>query len=324
MRVHLVPCGDKTARSNYVDTIEKRVASQRIRTHSTKSGLFSSLANDEYACWGVTNGKRDVNLNKWRNMNVGDICLMYREKRFFSAGKIILPFKDERLAKYLWSTKDDGSTWENMFLIDELKEISIPITNFSRLLSYKPNFVVQSYMVFPEDTSQKIIEEFDLIDWNTPFFTAGCKTQQDRKQRIQEQLSKLDQTDTKSNVSKRRIEQQMLREFHLGRLETQCSLCHQVLPNELIVAGHIWERHKIQDDQIRKDPDIVMPVCKLGCDELFEKGFIVVDQTGQIVTTDKLSKSHALRNFSKLYDGKKWLHHNVKTRRFFEERYKEI
>ena len=130
MRVHLVPCGDKTARSNYVDTIENR-RFQRIRAHSTNSGL--PVANDEYACWGVTNGKRDVNLNQWQKMSIGDICLMYREKRFFSAGKIILPFKDQRLAKHLWSTKDD-STWENMFLID-LKEVSIPIANFNRLMS---------------------------------------------------------------------------------------------------------------------------------------------------------------------------------------------
>ena len=119
-----------------ITSIPSRTVSLLIRTHSTNSGLFYSLANDEYACWGVT-----VNLNQWRNMNVGDICLMYREKRFFSAGKIILPFKDEQLAKHLWSTKDDGSTWENMFLID-LKEVSIPIANFNRLMSYKPNFVV--------------------------------------------------------------------------------------------------------------------------------------------------------------------------------------
>ena len=42
-RVEIRPLG------NYVNTIENRVASQRIRTHSTNSGLFSSLANDEYA-----------------------------------------------------------------------------------------------------------------------------------------------------------------------------------------------------------------------------------------------------------------------------------
>ena len=35
--------------------------------------------------WGVTNGKRNINYNKWLGMNAGDICLMYRDKTFFIA-----------------------------------------------------------------------------------------------------------------------------------------------------------------------------------------------------------------------------------------------
>ena len=86
---------------------------------------------------------------------------MYRDKEFFSAGKIILSFKDEQLAKHLWRTKDNGSTWENMFLIDELKQMRLPIQNFSKFMDYKPKFVVQRYMVFPEDISETIVEKYD-------------------------------------------------------------------------------------------------------------------------------------------------------------------
>ena len=89
----------------------------------------------------------------------------------------------------------------------------------------------------------------------------------------------------------------------------------------MVVAGHIWERHKIKDEEIRKDPDVVMPVCKLGCDELFEKGFIVVDETGNIVPDSKNISSEPLVQFAKQYDGKKCLHFNEKTKKFFNERY---
>lgn len=321
MRLHLVPCGDKFAREHYVDTIEKLVPKQTIVNFSDNQEIQSSLQDDYYACWGVTNGKRNVNFNQWMKMNKGDICMMYRDKSFFSAGKIISNFKNKKLAEHLWKTKDDGETWENMFLIDEVKKINIPVKSLIKLMGYKDGFVVQRYMSYEEDISELIVEELNLIDWNSPFYTSDCTTDEEKKKRIQEALQKLDKTDSKSYTTKKRKEQQLLREFHLGKKETTCSLCHNTYPNELVVAGHIWERNKIKDEEIRKDPDIVMPVCKLGCDELFEKGFIVVNDEGSIVPVSRYIDSEPLIQFVKQYTNKKCLHFNEKTKKFFNERY---
>tara|TARA_B100001057_G_C22678795_1_gene882900 strand:+ start:31 stop:1011 length:981 start_codon:yes stop_codon:yes gene_type:complete len=321
MRVHLYPCGDKFAREHYKDTIKKLVSKETILNFSQEISPVSNLTDDHFACWGVTNGKGNINLNKWNKMEKGDVCLMYRDKAFFSAGKIVTKFKNKELAEYLWKTNDEGETWENIFLIDEVKKINIPIKSFIDLMGYKEKFVVQGYMTYEDDISELIVEELDLIGWNSPFYTTDCESEEDKKKRIQEALQKLDKTDSKSHTSKRRIEQQLLREFHMGIKETTCSLCHKTYPNELVVAGHIWERHKIKDEEIRKDPDVVMPVCKLGCDELFEKGFIVVDETGNIVPDIKNITSQPLVQFAKQYEGKKCLHFNEKTKKFFNERY---
>ena len=321
MRLHLVPCGDKFAREHYVDTNEKLVPKQTIINFSNNQEINQSLQDDFYACWGVTNGKKDVNFNQWSKMKKGDICIMYRDKTFFSAGKIITSFKNPQLAEHLWKTNEEGETWENMFLIDEVKKTNIPVKSLINLMGYKEKFVVQRYMSYSEDISELIVEELDLINWNSPFYTSDCETEEEKKKRIQEALQKLDKTDSKSHTSKQRIEQQLLREFHVGVKETTCSLCHKKLPNELIVAGHIWERHKIKDEEIRKDPDIVMPVCKLGCDELFEKGFIVVGETGNIIPDNRYIESEPLIEFAQQYNGKKCLHFNEKTKRFFNERY---
>jgi len=321
MRLHLFPCGDKTARENYANTVETLVSKETVSAFAKTLNPVSSLSDEHFACWGMTNGKGNVNLNKWEKMQRGDVCLMYRDKAFFSAGKIITKFKNKDLAEHLWEKKSDGESWENIFLIDEVKKINIPIESFINLMGYKKKFAVQGCMTYEEDISELILEELDLIDWDSPFYTTDCATEEEKKRKIQEALQALDQTDSKSHTSKRRVEQQLLREFHMGERETTCSLCHSTLPNALMVAGHIWERHKIKDDETRKDPDVVMPVCKLGCDELFEKGFIVVDEDGSIVSDKKYIDTEPLRRFAQRYDGKKCLHFNEKTKRFFNQRY---
>ena len=65
MRVHLVPCGDKFAREHYKDTIKKLVPKKTILDFSQESNPVLNLADDYFACWGVTNGKGNINLNKW-------------------------------------------------------------------------------------------------------------------------------------------------------------------------------------------------------------------------------------------------------------------
>ena len=45
-------------------------------------------------------------------MNAGDICLMYRDKTFFIAGKIITKFKNYELI--INKSLNEGITWENI------------------------------------------------------------------------------------------------------------------------------------------------------------------------------------------------------------------
>ena len=45
----------------------------------------------------------------------------------------------------------------------------------------------------------------------------------------------------------------------------------------------------------RKNPDIVMPVCKVGCDDFFEKGYILVNSNGAIKANPKMEYSSELR-----------------------------
>ena len=111
MRVHLFPCSDKAAREHYSNTVEKFVSKATIAAFSEQPNPVFYLPNDYFACWGVTNGENNRNLKKWEKMQRGDVCLMYRDKAFFSAGKITAKFKNQDLAEHLWQKKSDGESW---------------------------------------------------------------------------------------------------------------------------------------------------------------------------------------------------------------------
>jgi hypothetical protein len=56
---------------------------------------------------------------------------------------------------------------------------------------------------------------------------------------------------------------------------TKCGICNLELPTSMVVAAHIKKRSLCNHEE-RLDPNVVMPMCRFGCDELYEKGYISV------------------------------------------------
>tara|TARA_B100001540_G_C15185675_1_gene364091 strand:- start:21 stop:236 length:216 start_codon:yes stop_codon:yes gene_type:complete len=63
-----------------------------------------------------------------------------------------------------------------------------------------------------------------------------------------------------------------------------------------------------------------MPLCKLGCDELYEKDFLQVQEEGTITKNEFKNYSDNLNKFLEKYEGKKCKHFNDKTKRYFAEK----
>lgn len=94
-------------------------------------------------------------------------------------------------------------------------------------------------------------------------------------------------------VARVRSEQTALRTYLLdGRVLAECGLCGRKLEKEFLVAGHIMPRSTLSNAQRRRFHEIAMLVCLLGCDALFELGYIVVDGTGTIRTGRPPSEEH--------------------------------
>ncbi|GAA0281457.1 HNH endonuclease [Cryptosporangium japonicum] len=75
-----------------------------------------------------------------------------------------------------------------------------------------------------------------------------------------------------------RGEQSLLR----GAAEADCALCGSRYPASLLRAAHIKRRAVCSDDERRDLANIAMLAGVMGCDALFELGYLTVDSAGTI------------------------------------------
>ncbi|MEV7849567.1 hypothetical protein [Streptomyces sp. NPDC088183] len=92
-----------------------------------------------------------------------------------------------------------------------------------------------------------------------------------------------------------RREQNKLRKKMLNGADTfTCALCGRHLPVRLIRAAHIKRRSQASREE-RLQLSNIMPACLLGCDELFEHGYIHVTDTGHVAVSGKAGEHPALK-----------------------------
>lgn len=96
----------------------------------------------------------------------------------------------------------------------------------------------------------------------------------------------LSDTDGES-ISKTRKEQSILR-AHLsnGKKDFNCTICGNVFPLQFLVAAHIKKRSECNHKERLDFANVATLMCKSGCDDLFEKGYIYVSE-GKIKQNEK-------------------------------------
>lgn len=78
-------------------------------------------------------------------------------------------------------------------------------------------------------------------------------------------------------VANSRKEQAFLRSYLLrGKSKGECVLCGRSFPTELLVAAHIKPRLECSRAEKLDFDNVAALMCVLGCDSLFEKGFVYV------------------------------------------------
>ncbi|WP_410588708.1 hypothetical protein [Amycolatopsis sp. lyj-23] len=88
--------------------------------------------------------------------------------------------------------------------------------------------------------------------------------------------------DTLAQVKVRTEQARLRRLLTGGQPLAECALCGIAYPVEFLVAAHIKKRAVSSDTERRDFRNIAMLACSLGCDALYESGWVTVDASGTV------------------------------------------
>ena len=119
-------------------------------------------------------------------------------------------------------------------------------------------------------------------------------------------------------IGYRRLEQAKLRQLQFGGSDiAECSLCGRRLPTSLMVVGHIKPRARCSAAEKRDLSHVAMPICLIGCDKLFERGFIAVSPSGKIAASSRCRSRDLVKLVSHL-KGRRCPAHSDGSEPYFE------
>ena len=294
-KIILQPAGNPDAYEHYIESCSNPVSIERITSFvsQSESNILKNIYSQGVYLWGVTPGKKLANKRKWDRIERGDIGLFSRSGFIFSSGVVTYKIHNKELSLDLWGSDNEGETWEYIYFLDEIRKLEISYLEFNRAIGYADNFVIQGFNVLNHDKSLKLFESFDLRS-NTHL--PDIDEEEYEKASIElDELNKKVQT----NV---RLEQGYLRKKIFNyKTTSNCSICDKELNIEFLVCAHIKKRSKCDDNE-KRNINNVTPMCKFGCDELFERGYIVVEE-GKIKVM-KNNNTDFVNNYLEKLDGK--------------------
>lgn len=309
------PCGDSEAKSNFVNTIEKKVSKEHVLSflNEIQKNKLQTFPDAMVPIWGVTSGNNNINKNKWDTILNGDIVLLYKENMFFQKAEIFQKFISNELATDLWGKKKDGSTWECIYILNNLEKINFRIEDYNSLLGYKKKFKVFGFNVHTKEQSKILLENFNI------FSEQGILNEVDTDEDNQtfERLVLNFTSSERNTLTYIRKEQATLRKLLINKRENvECYLCGGVFPKNSVSCAHIKPRKACTDDE-KCDPYVVMLACRFGCDELYERKIIKVTDNGVIQLNKDINVTPGIIKITKDLINKKCFKFENKSLEYF-------
>lgn len=316
-KVILQPCSSNSAKKHFNNTIEQAVSITRIEKyllHESVTILKEIAVNNKIRVWGVTPGKKRQNEAKWARIEVGDIALFAANKRIFASAVVTHKIHNRELSIALWGETSEDETWEYVFFVDELKSQDINYEDFNLIVGYAQNNNIQGFNVLDNEKSQKILEHFDMY---------SMTYQKDIEE--EEYIQTVNESETEWGkdmdqliLSTRRVEQSYLRNYLFGQNKVaRCSICNKKFPIDLLVAAHIKKRSHCTHVEKLDYKNNVVPMCKLGCDDIFEKGYITIND-GTILRNALKIVTEDLDNYICKIENSKYLKYSDQNKKYFD------
>ncbi|WP_288432730.1 hypothetical protein [uncultured Deinococcus sp.] len=326
-QIVLQPCSDPQAQANLKKTMLQQISSQTILDQATDMDLSCRSYFERHPAvtiWGVKEkqGRPKV---QWERMKKGDLVLFYAAGSFILIGTVDFKFTSPKLADYLWHEDGVSPEFSYKFLYVIKNPIPLYTDSFKSLsggIASGPLFrkaqvggeglrddgVVMGITVVSDSGAQKLISSSPTLQNYQQSFSGKRQKRIDfTDPKLEEQLEGLISTGLLKagdvlRISKYRIEQGELRESMIrGREIVSCCICGEEFPATSIVTAHIKKRSRCSPSEMR-DTNVVAPMCYLGCDHLFEHGYIVVGSDG-IVKINREAKASGLKTRIKAVSG---------------------
>lgn len=298
MRVALQPANLHNAdvRQHYQDTIVNEVVfaeHEDLLSPDVMSDLNRLFPAGRARMWGVVPGKRNVNVGKVARLRASDFVLFYGGKKLYLAGTVALRWHNKALAERLWKTDENNQTWEHMYALQDVREIAVPVGEVQPLLGWQPTAVVQGFNIYQDAKADALSELCNLAPED---LVSTDDDDSSRKSAGDSDRPFEGSTDAERTTLVRREQPRLKRRLkQLGG--GACALCGEQVPATFLVAAHIKKRSKCTDEEKVDFDNVGMLACLLGCDGLFEHGYIAVDHGGELLISDKVLASPVVKSF---------------------------
>ncbi|MDX3188832.1 hypothetical protein PV458_10545 [Streptomyces sp. MN03-5084-2B] len=296
MRVALQPAAlsDREVARHFRDTIDTRV---RLADHAdviepeTLDALTAIYPDGMAQLWGATPGMSGRNVGRWRKLTPGDGVFFYGDKQIYMAGHIAFAFHNPALAVRLWGRDPNGLTWELMYALVNLRDIALPIEEIRTALGWNDKAFIQGFTVVGGRQAENMVELSNLEDTSNLLQVCRAYARPSGKT-----VAPDGPTDSVRTVNWRREHPNLKRRL-VELAGGTCGLCGRDFPPSLLVGAHIKKRSHCTEDE-RKDFDNVgMLACLLGCDSLFERGYVAVGDNGKILVSNLAQTSSSVAGF---------------------------
>ncbi len=289
--IFLQPASTNATLKNSDDAILKEISIDQYKDLMDRKGyeILKGIYPDGIAkLRGITPGKNDSNVNKWKSIEPGDVVLFYRKGVYQLSAVTTHTLRNQALALELWGIDDKQQTWEYMYFLAEVKNINLPKEELNRLVGYSENNFPQGFIRISkctEETRLKILDELDLL--SNVYYPEVDSHSLDKLRIFLDANEELD----KEILSKRRVEQGILRRVLFNQQPAfTCCICQREYLTNFMVAAHIKKRSECNVEERLDIENIVVPMCKFGCDDLYEHGYISVDKGIVIILNDNVTK----------------------------------
>jgi len=288
-KIAFQPAGDPMSEENLEKSLYSPVILSEVEALSGTQlarELALTYPGDMARVGGVKRGKRDEQLREWEKLERGDVVLFASGDEVFLSGTITHTIQSKELARELWSEDDKGVTPECIYFIDEMNKQRIPRETINRLCGHEPDMPWDSFTVESERASANVLYAFDLE--SQVYFPL---VPEDEYKRIVQSFNPTEPVDASRRALMRKEEGFLRNQLFRGRAMAECAICGRTYPTQFLVAAHVkaWAECSTED---RLDfENVAIPLCKLGCLELYRRNYVTVIDERVAVTTAKVDSA---------------------------------